>query len=339
MTRRMLLGSLTRISDLDTVPFEVRPVDRDRWQTSDYVVARVLDRGRQHRLEFATGRLASFDPGDVLVGALGVRHATLEATGDWREVGPDLEMHLLTGAGLFGRCTSLSPLLGSLARLQYVGHVLRDGSTLRMTDFVPELEPVEYRTPTILIVGTSMSAGKTTAARATVRLLREMGATVAGAKITGAGRFRDVLSMWDAGADPIIDFVDAGLPSSICESSRYQAAVTHMLGRIQRSGVDVAVVEAGASPLEPYNGAAAVAALGDNIAVTMLAASDPYAVIGVMEAFALRPDLVTGITANTKAGVELVERLTGLPSVNVLDPDATADLSRLLATVVEAPGA
>ena len=35
----------------------------------------------------------------ILVGALGVRAATLEGVGDWRAVGEDGAMHALTGAG------------------------------------------------------------------------------------------------------------------------------------------------------------------------------------------------------------------------------------------------
>jgi len=337
--RRPLHGSLTRISDLETAGYEIEPLERDRWAMGDYVIARVLDPGEQRRLEFTTGRLASVAPGDLLVGALGVRHATLEATGDWRAVGPDLEMDLLTGAGLFGRCTSLSAALGSLARLAYVGHATRAGAPLRMDDFVPEIEPVPYTVPTVLVIGTSMSAGKTTAARTVVRMLCEAGLSVAGAKLTGAGRYRDILTMGDAGADPIVDFVDAGLPSSICERGRFEAAAAHLLTRIQRSGVDAAVIEAGASPLEPYNGTAAVAALSGAVGFTILAASDPYAVLGVMEAFEIRPDLVTGIAANTVAGIELVERLTGIPALDVRDARAAARMHPLLVASLEAVNA
>jgi len=321
VNRRPLFGSLARISDLESDGFDVEAVDREAWRTSDYVLAEVIDPGQQNRVEFSTGRLASYDRGDLLMGALGVRHATLEATGDWRSIGPDLNMHMLTGAGLMGQATSVSAVLGSLARVRYLGHASREGSVVRMTDFVPDLEPVPYRTPTILVIGTSMSAGKTTAARVIVRLLHEAGLRVAGAKLTGAGRYRDILSMGDAGADPIIDFVDAGLPSSVCDPVRYRDAAQHLLTRIATSGVDVAVIEAGASPLEPYNGETAVAALGSAVRLTVLAASDPYAVLGVVHAFDRRPDLVTGITASTHAGIELVERLTGLRTLDVRDAD------------------
>lgn len=326
-----LYGSLTRITDLRDAPFEVEPRARPEWELGDYVVAEVLELGSQRSVEHPSGRLGHLAPGDLLVGALGVRHATLEATGDWREVGDDLRMDLLTAAGLFGRLTSLSPMLGSLTALAYRGHVVRDGRRLGMRDFVAGIEPRPYETPTILIIGTSMSAGKTTAARTLVRRLFRDGRRVAGAKLTGAGRYRDILAMRDAGASGIVDFVDAGLPSTVCPGSRFHDAAAWMLSRIEAMDADVAVIEAGASPLEPYNGRAAVDALGDRVRLTVLAASDPYAALGVEKAFGLRPDVVTGIAANTRAGMELCERLTGVPTLDLTTPDADRRLTDILA--------
>ena len=175
-----------------------------------------------------------------------------------------------------------------------------------------------------------MSAGKTTTGRLIIRALKQAGLVVAGAKFTGAGRFRDVLSFQDAGADMIVDFVDAGLPSTVVPRPEFDAAMTHMLSVLAHGGADIVVAEAGASPLEPYNGDAAVAALGDNVRCTVLCASDPYAVVGVQKAFGVAPDLVTGPTANTDAGVELVRKLTGLEAVNLLRADAHAALVRVL---------
>ena len=64
--------------------------------------------------------------------------------------------------------------------------------------------------------------------------------------------------MGDAGADAIFDFVDAGLPSTVCPTDVYRQAVRQLLSRMASTDVDVAVIEVGASPLEPYNGDVAV---------------------------------------------------------------------------------
>ena len=100
--------------------------------------------------------------------------------------------------------------------------------------------------------------------------------------------------------------------------------------RAQRPA-DVAVVEIGASPLEPYNGAIAVEELQDALAMTVLCASDPYAVIGVEAAFGtLSTDLITGIATNTAAGISLLGQLTDLPAFNIRDKDTHDRLDTLL---------
>ncbi|MDH3350596.1 MAG: hypothetical protein OEM51_03535, partial [Gammaproteobacteria bacterium] len=93
---------------------------------------------------------------------------------------------------------------------------------------------------------------------------------------------------------------------------------------------DYLVAEAGASPLEPYNGAAAIDELGDKVCCTILCASDPYAVVGVQQAFGLTPDLVSGPAASTTAAVDLVRKLTGLSAINVLDADAERKFRKFL---------
>lgn len=340
MNQRYFFGSLCRIADLAEKPFAVKPMDRSVWATGDYVVGEVTDIRSGRVVELTNGRMIEVAEGDLVVGAFGVRHATLEATGRWDAIGEDGRMHMLTGAGLIGLCTSLSSVLQPLPALRYRGHVTRRDRKLTMSDFVQVTPDRAFDTPTILIVGSSMSAGKTTAARILIRQLKKLGLRVVGSKFTGAGRYRDVLTMHDAGADAIFDFVDVGLPSTICTEAEYRGALEGLLSRVAGAEADVAVVEVGASPLEPYNGAVAVSALEEHVRLTLLCASDPYAVLGVVEAYDLRPDLVTGIATNTQAGVELVERLTGLPALNVRDKAALPELMRVLGSRlgVDVPG-
>jgi len=252
-------------------------------------------------------------------------------TGSWRAIGDDRVMHALTRAGLFGRVESRSTLVQRPVELRYYGHVHRDGEKATMMDAVSSVEEQSFTMPTVLFVGTSMSAGKTTAARIVTRRLKRMGVSVLGAKVSGAGRYRDVLSIQDAGADWGLDFVDVGLPSTVVPKDEYRVALRHLLSRMAQRPADVAVVEIGASPLEPYNGSIAVEELQDALAMTILCASDPYAVIGVEEAFGtLSPDLVTGIATNTAAGISLLAQLTDRPAFNIRDKDTHDRLDALL---------
>ncbi len=231
----------------------------------------------------------------------------------------------MTSAGLFGKLTSIAPMFPPIPGLVYRGHAVRAGRKLNMRHFVPAIPDVEYDCPTVLIVGTSMSAGKTTAAKQIVRHLKALGLRVVGCKLTGAGRYRDVLAMWDAGADAIFDFVDVGLPSTAIETELFRGRLLDLLKLVADAKPDVVVAEAGASPLEPYNGSIVLDELGDNVKCTVLCASDPYAVVGVSAGFGFDPDVVAGVATNTSAAIELVKRLTGQPAFSFLSAEAADD--------------
>ena len=109
-----------------------------------------------------------------------------------------------------------------------------------------------------------------------------MGLRVAGAKLTGVGRYRDILAMRKAGAFYIADFVDAGLPSTVVPPDEFETALLHLCSSSRprsptswsprrerrRSSRTAATWRCACSP--------------SNVRVTVLCASDPYAVVGVM---------------------------------------------------------
>jgi hypothetical protein len=331
MKPRYLFTSLTRITDLPDRPFSAEVLPRREWETGDYVVGEVVSPpNRLSQIELASGRMVEVAQGDSIVGAFGGRYATLEAVGGWQGIGHARMMEALTGAGLFGRATSRSALIPPLLSLTYRGHVLVEGKKAAMRDYVRYVPEREFGLPVVLLVGTSMSAGKTTSAKVIVRLLREAGLTVVGAKLTGAGRYRDILSMQDAGAECIFDFVDAGLPSTVVSENEYRNVLRQLLWRIAATDGDVLVAEVGASPLEPYNGEAAIQEIGSNVRCSVLSASDPYAVTGVTTSFGSRPDLVTGLATSTAAGIELIEKLSGIRALNVLDQGSLPRLRAIL---------
>ncbi len=322
--------SLTRISDLRDQPYEVLRMPKAGWATGDYVVGEMTSSSRRnYAIELTSGRMVNPMPGDHIVGAFGNRAATLEGVGSWSDIKGN-KMNAMTGAGLFGAVTSMSPMISRTVDLVYLGHAMRNGKKVCMSDFAISDDECEFDVPTILLVGTSMSAGKTTTGRLVVHELEKLGLKVAGTKLTGAGRYRDVLSFHDAGASAIYDFVDAGLPSTVVPEDVFRKAIRPLLSRLASHDPDVVVAEAGASPLEPYNGTAAIDELGANICCTILCASDPYAVVGVEKAFGLKPDLVAGPAASTSAAIDLVHKLTGVEAINVMHPGCLGSLRTVL---------
>ncbi|NHF59677.1 hypothetical protein FK220_010015 [Flavobacteriaceae bacterium TP-CH-4] len=331
MNHRYIHTSLTRISDLAEKEFELKKLPRDLWKTGDYVICEIINAGSESlRLELPNGRMRGIIGGEFIIGALGERFATLEATGSWRNVGENLKMSVLTGAGLLGKLTSKSVFIPQMMKVLYTGHAFRDGRKLTMDSFVKSTPDTPFNTPVVLFVGTSMSAGKTTSARIVTNLFKQAGHKVVGAKLTGAGRLKDILAIKDVGADAVLDFVDVGLPSSICPKDIFGKKLRQLLSKIAQVKADIAIIEIGASPLEPYNGELAINAIREHVKCTILSASDPYAVHGLMKAFDIVPDIVTGITSNTLAGIRMVEQLCGVQAMNLIDATTTKRLKQIL---------
>ncbi|MBQ0734735.1 hypothetical protein [Aquimarina celericrescens] len=333
MKHRFIYTSLTRISDLQEKGFTLKALPKKQWKTGDYVICKILDAGSNTlSLELPNGRMRGVMGGESIVGALGERFATLEATGTWKKVEDDLEMDVLTGAGLLGKMTSKSVFIPNMMKVAYVAHAFRGAERLTMDTFVEPLNEMRFTTPTVLFVGTSMSAGKTTSGRIVTNLFKLAGLKVVGAKLTGAGRYKDILAFKDVGADAVVDFVDVGLPSSIYPREKYKKKLKQLMSRIESHKADVAVIEIGASPLEPYNGDIAINTIRKQIKCIILSASDPYAVYGLMKAFNITPDIVTGISTNTLAGRKMVEELCAVKALNLIDPTTTNELKRIVSS-------
>jgi hypothetical protein len=49
-----------------------------------------------------------------------------------------------------------------------------------------------------------------------------------------------------------------------------------------------------------------------------------------MKSFKITPDVVSGIATNTFAGAELIEKLTGVRALNLIDPETSTELKSLL---------
>jgi len=333
MNHKYIYASLSRISDLEEKGFEVKSMPKKEWQTGDYVVCKITDIGSNLlKIELNNGRMRGVMGNELLVGALGERFATLDATGTWKKVEEDQEMTVLTGAGLLGKLTSKSSYSPSMITVKYIGHAVRNGKKVTMDDFVKPIKKLHYNTPIVLLVGTSMSAGKTTSARIVTNLLKQAEYKVVGAKLSGSGRLKDILAIKDVGADAIVDFVDAGLPSSICPRKVFLSKMEYLKNYISSVNADIAVVEVGASPLEPYNGDLAINAVKKHIKCVILCASDPYGAYGIIRAFNLMPDVVTGIATNTIAGRHLVQNLCDVRALDIIDPRNTEELKEIMSS-------
>jgi len=230
-----------------------------RCEEGAVLAVRVIgDKSTYNQLEDNHGRWMTLHDGDLVVGVLGKRHALHGYEGVMPEslkVGDRINM--LNIGGVMGRCVSYNRDVGPPFELEVLGQVLvfpefgsRQGvpAHVRMNAIQGSPDPIKI--PVVYIVGTCMNAGKTLAGCAIVRALHAAGLKVGGAKLTGISLMRDVLSMYDHGAEVIADFTDAGV---ICSDPAHAAKTARIvLSEIAARGADVIVAETGDGILGEY---------------------------------------------------------------------------------------
>lgn len=189
-------------------------------RAGDVVLARVVSMGHHKKVPGAGGRRQTLYPGDEVLVAYGDRYAPdqFEAV----VPGSLAHTHLAAAGGLaadvverHGRTeapTVLEPL-GLLAQA--------DGRRITLRDVSPcavSTEPTPTRrdtaTRTVVVLGSSMNAGKTTVVANIVRGLSRAGLTVAAGKATGTGAWGDPGLFTDSGAAKVLDFTDFGYGST-----------------------------------------------------------------------------------------------------------------------------
>lgn len=279
------------------------------------------DKHTYNQLEGVNGRWMTLHDGDIVVGALGKRHALHGYEGVMPErlaVGDRINM--LNIGGVMGHCVSYNPDVGKPFELEVLGQVLvfpefqvRQGVPAHVRMHAIQGSTAALKVPVIYIVGTCMNAGKTFAACAMVRALHQAGFKVGGAKLTGISLMRDTLSMLDHGAEVIADFTDAGV---VCSDPAHAAPVARtVLSELAARGAEVIVAETGDGIMGEYGVQAilADAELRDAAAMFVLCANDPVGVAGSVEelqrAYGITVGCVAGPVTDNRVGQRFVERL------------------------------
>jgi hypothetical protein len=176
--------------------------------------------------------------------------------------------------------------------------------------------------PLVALVGTSMDAGKTTAAAALVRALVRRGLTVAAGKLTGVSLRRDVLMMQDCGARPVAIFTDFGVVTTSRENA--VAAAHALVAHLAESRPDLIVLEMGDGLLGTYGVDALLAdeLLAGALRSVVLCAQDPVGAWGAQELlrarYGLEADVVSGRVTDGVAGVRFCNESLRLPGHNAL---------------------
>jgi hypothetical protein len=215
----------------------------------DLVVARVVSVGAHDGLEDVHGRRVRLHAGDLIVGAYGNRYAS-----DFYEgyLPTSRDTHLLTAGGLIGTVASAHALRGEPTALTVLGNLTDAvGVALSLDQFAlplpgvgPDAAHVEQGPRTVVVVGSSMNAGKTTTASALVRGWTKAGLAAGAGKVTGSGSGKDRWSYIDSGAMAVADFLDFGMSSTFGYPQQRLHATMHAIrAELAERGASVVVLE------------------------------------------------------------------------------------------------
>lgn len=297
------------------------------------IAVRVLNnKTRYNQLELTSGRMATVNQGDIVVGALGHRNALLGYSGHLPEnlqVGSNLQ--ILNIGGVLGICDSANPevgapfdceVLGTVLHFPYLGERIGVPARAGRTSLgdVPELVPLAV--PVVALAGTCMDSGKTAAACAIVSRLRHRGFKVAACKATGVSLRRDILAMEDAGASDTMIFSDLGVVTTTPANG--PALTRSLLTSLAKKAPDVIVLELGDGLLGAYG---VDAILGDPsirnaFTMVVLCANDPVAAWGgtqiLRDEYEIDPAVITGPATDNAVGVSLIAERLSLPAINAL---------------------
>ena len=297
------------------------------------VAARILNnKSRYNQLELTSGRMATVNQGDVIVGALGHRKALRGYSGHLpKSLKPGDTIQILNIGGVLGICDSANPdvgppfdceVLGTVLSFPYLGERIGVPARAGASSLGEDTELAMNGVPVVALAGTCMDSGKTAAACAIVGRLRHLGFNVSACKATGVSLRRDVLALEDAGAGETMIFSDFGIVTTT--EANGPELTRALLSGLAKNHPDVIVLELGDGLLGAYGVGAILsdATIREALTTVVLCANDPVSAWGGAELlrkeFSIEPAVVTGPATDNAVGVQQINERCDLPAVNAL---------------------
>lgn len=295
------------------------------------LAAEVLeDKSVYNQLELVSGRMSVLKKGDIIAVTLGGRMALKGFTGRLpRRIATGDVIHLLNFGGVAGICTSANVQeVGEPLRIRVLGGIARKGKLLNIKDaalFRP-LDVMKNKTPLIIVTGTSMDSGKTTAATEIVKTLTRMGMKLAGTKLTGVGAHRDIYKMLDNGVSEAVSFTDCGISSTAnIDSKEITAVGKGALEHLSKSKPDAIIIEFGDGLMGKYGVDAILSdpQIQANVRLHIGCASDPVGAVGLArecERIGLPLDVLSGPVTDNEVGKQIIAEHVGCLTYNAFKP-------------------
>ena len=302
---------------------EVKPV------AGDLLLARVDRLGQHPKLELTTSRRAEMFEGDEIAVVFGNRYAPDQ----FEAIVPDrLEpCRLVAAGGVAARLLNSHSRMKRATRITPLGLLAdADGNPLNLASFrLSQPAAIDPDPLVVVVAGTSMNAGKTTACASLVKGLVRHGLQVAAAKITGTGAGSDYRSLVDAGADPVYDFLDAGYVSTYRIDRHDLVDIVMILGgHLAASKPDIIVLEVADGLLQRETARLFVTpeftSWVDGVVFAANDALGAQAGVAWLAARQLPVIAITGVLTSSPLAIREAEAAIGLPVFNTIALSRTA---------------
>jgi hypothetical protein len=328
------VASVAASCDLDR---EVRVSGDIPCEEGVVVAVEVLtNKSSYNKLELTSGRMAQVKAGDIVVGALGHRHALFGYSGHLpKSLRPGDTVNILNLGGVIGICDSVTPdrgapfecrVLGTVLHFPYLGERIGHPARVGLHRLDREASLTESKAPVVALAGTCMDSGKTAAACAIISRLVHQGLRVAAFKATGVSLRRDILAMEDSGAVETSIFTDFGVVATTPDNG--PALTRALLNRLRATRPDVIVFELGDGLLGAYGVQTILSApdIRDALDAVVLCANDPVAAWGgvtlLRDRFGIEPAAVTGRATDNAVGSDMIKEQLNVPAFNALTQEA-----------------
>ncbi len=292
----------------------------------------IVDKIGQHtQIENKSGRIHRLREGMEIVCVFGNRYAADYYEGIVPLTMPE-KAHVMSRSGIIGVARKKSSKVIFPTEVKCLGYISdNSGKTLNTADFSlinPRSSVKKYpRAKMILVCGSSMNSGKTTAAAACCTALSKSGKSVRASKITGTAGLKDILLMNDSGARRFADFSFLGYPSTYLLGEEELLKIFNSFDlKYANNRENYWVVETADGILQRETSILLRnETVRERIHRLIYCALDPLGVHGGVEIltkeYGLKPNLISGVVSGSPVHLEECAEMTEIPLVNSMSFD------------------